>query len=173
MNKKEIKEAFDYIDNSGEYKCKLTYNSDDLLVYSAQANIKILTEPKQIVIDVNFYLNDNATVFLMFISKGYSGINSQLIDRLLLLINSMTRHGFFAYYQTGEIVFRHDLPTDYLDRQKIFDTLRNFEKVYVGVTPKLDSYALEWGLEYITPSEHKNLIKNLEWFFRGIERVLE
>lgn len=173
MNEAQIEEVFKQINKLGEFACHKTHQQPKLFVYTAKPNDGSSKRRQNFIIDINFYLQQNSTIFLMYISKGYSGIQSQLIDRLLMIINSITRAGFFAYYyHTGDVIFRRDIPTDYLNSQKITDILQHFEQVYNQIKPLLESYTSEWGLQDLSSTEHKQFIKELKWHFTGLERTL-
>ncbi|MBK9940719.1 MAG: hypothetical protein IPP13_03750 [Kouleothrix sp.] len=173
MNTSQLDRVFDQIDNSGEYDCKKTSESNDLIVYTIETDIKIVEQYHNLIIDVNLYIRENTAVFVMNTSPGYFGANSHRMDRLLMEINSVTLGGHFGYwYKNGDIVFRKDLSIDYLDYDRVLQTLRFFERVYVGVRPKLESYASEWELDHITEEEQQQLTNELAWFFNGIRRTL-
>lgn len=173
MDEVQIELIFKEINQLGEFACHKTHQQPKLLVYAAKPNDDSSTRRQNFIIDINFYIQQNTTIFLMYISRGYTGIQSQLIDRLLMIINSITRAGFFAYYyQTGDLIFRRDVPTDYLNHQKMMDILQDFEQVYKEIKPLLESYTSEWGLQDLSSTEHDKFIKDLGSYFTDLERTL-
>jgi hypothetical protein len=174
MEKQNIQEIFEYINRTSEYRCDQTSENEEILSYVAQVNLDIRGQNHKLVIDVNFYLqSQNTTVFIMYLSNGFWGENAHYMDQLLLRLNSITQGGAFAYWpSTGDIVYKNDFPTDYLDRDKVLRILRFFENVYIAIKPKLEFYATEWNLLYITEEKLAELTNDLDWFFTGISRGL-
>ncbi|MCA9921111.1 MAG: hypothetical protein KC421_02000 [Anaerolineales bacterium] len=173
MNEAQIRQAFEYINRTGEYFCHMTEAQDDYIAYAAEADIEMLRR-ERMIIDVTFYLDLNTTVFAMLLSEGFWGDNLHLMNGLLLQINSVTRGGAFALWpNSSEIVFKYDYPTEYLNPQRILHILRYFEQVFKGIRPKLELFAGDLGLHYISDAEKTEMARNLDWYFRGLESSLK
>ena len=173
MDEVQIEQIFKEINQLGGFVCHKTHQQPKLLVYAAKPDDDSSNRRQNFIIDINFYLQQNTTIFLMYISKGYTGIQSQLIDRLLMIINSITRAGFFAYYyHTGDVIFRRDMPTDYLNAQNTTDILQHFEQVHKEIKPLLESYTSGWALQDLSSTEHNKFIKDYGLHFTGLERAL-
>lgn len=169
MNEIQVREAFDYINRLGDYQCHQTEIGNDFISFAAEADVQLLRR-ERVIIDATFYFEQNTAVFVMLISEGFWGDKLYLVDSLLMQINSITRAGAFAYWpNTNEVVFKNDFPIDYLDQNKILQILRYFEQVFIGVKPTLESYASDWGLQYISESQKTQLARDLEWHYRGME----
>lgn len=172
MNEFEVRATFDYINRLGEFSCHETDAGEGYVSFASEVEIELLQRDRMIV-DATFYFNDNVVIFVMFLSEGFWGDRVHLIDSLLLRLNGVIRAGSFAYWQnTAEIVFKQDLPIDYLDRDKLIRVLRYFERVYVAIKQRLVMYASDWGLRYINEEQKAALARDLEWYFRGAEGAL-
>ena len=124
-------------------------------------------------IDANFYINNNTSVFVMYLLDGFQGPDKVLLSELLLRLNGIMRGGAFSYWrESADIVFKHDLPTDSLNIDKLYGVLTHFENVFIGVRTRLESYTDEWNLEPITEDEKQRLDSKLDGFLTGIERKL-
>jgi len=109
----------------------------------------------------------------MFISEGYSGKNSVLVDQLLLRLNSFIYSGGFAIWpENGDIIFKQSVPEHDMSCRKLISLLEYFTKVYITVKPQLDVFASNFQLKQVSEEEVLEITKRLSIDMRNVEKSL-
>lgn len=172
MDSDAIENLFNCVKQKTNFDCEK--QNGEHLSFLLRKDIDVFGQFYPIDISATVSVSEDKVTLLTHLTDGYSGDRSYLISELLMRANiHLEEASFGTWNDNGDIVIKKVVRNlKKLSCRVLISHINYCVDVYIATRPKLDLYATNWGLHYITCDELDRITRDLAWQIEGIERDL-